>query len=54
MHIQIDKEFQDLIPPLCPDELKQLEESLQREGVRGPLIVWGWRRDRWPQPEGDL
>ena len=38
--IQIDKEFQKLIPPLAPEELKQLEENILQDGCRDPLVVW--------------
>ena len=38
--IQIDPEFQARIVPLTPDERKQLEENLQRDGCRDPLVVW--------------
>lgn len=36
----IDLEFKDLIPPLQPDERKQLEENILAEGCRDPLAVW--------------
>jgi N6-adenosine-specific RNA methylase IME4 len=38
--IQIDPEFQALIPPLRADERAQLEANIQAEGVRDPLVVW--------------
>jgi hypothetical protein len=38
--IQIDSEFQALIPPLTPDERQQLEANLKAEGCRDPLVVW--------------
>lgn len=38
--IKIDKEFQSLIPPLAPEEYKQLEENCIRDGIRDPLVVW--------------
>lgn len=38
--LQIDPEFKALIPPLTPDELRQLEENIQRDGCRDPLAVW--------------
>lgn len=38
--ITIDPEFKDLIPPLAPEELAQLEENIKREGCRDPLVVW--------------
>lgn len=40
MHLEIDAEFRDLIPPLAPDELTQLEASLLAEGCRDALVVW--------------
>lgn len=38
--LMIDSEFKDLIPPLQPDERKQLEENILSEGCRDPLSVW--------------
>ena len=38
--IKIDPEFKALIPPLAPDELRQLEENILRDGCRDPLVVW--------------
>lgn len=38
--IKIDPEFRALIPPLAPDELRQLEENILRDGCRDPLVVW--------------
>lgn len=38
--IKIDKELQQLIPPLAEGELVGLEASLRAEGCRDPLIVW--------------
>ena len=46
MSIIIDKEFQSLLPPLSPDEFKQLEENCVKEGIRDALIVW-------KQPDGN-
>ena len=40
MSIIIDKEFQSLLPPLSPDEFKQLEENCVKDGIRDALIVW--------------
>ena len=37
---KIDSEFKELIPPLQPDERKQLEENILAEGCRDPLSVW--------------
>lgn len=36
----IDNEFRALIPPLQPDELEGLEQSLIKEGCRDALVVW--------------
>lgn len=41
--IHIDPEFRNLIPPLAPDELAQLEASLLAEGCRDALVVWKGR-----------
>lgn len=38
--IQIDPEFQNLIPPLAPEEYAQLEANIRAEGCRDPLVVW--------------
>lgn len=38
--LQIDEEFQGLIPPLTSDELAQLEANLIADGCRDPLVVW--------------
>ena len=38
--IQIDSEFQSLIPPLTDDEYQRLEKSILSEGVREPIITW--------------
>jgi N6-adenosine-specific RNA methylase IME4 len=38
--IIIDPEFQALIPPLRLDEQALLNDSIQYEGVRDPLVVW--------------
>jgi hypothetical protein len=38
--IKVDPEFATLIPPLSESELALLEESLRREGLREPLLVW--------------
>ena len=40
MNLKIDKEFKELIPPLLPEELKGLEESVLKEGVRDKLVIW--------------
>lgn len=38
--IQIDQEFQAMIPPLRADERAQLEANIVADGVRDPLVVW--------------
>lgn len=38
--LKVDEEFKRLIPPLSPDERKQLEENLLHDGCREPLCVW--------------
>lgn len=41
MHnIQIDSEFQALVPPLSAEERAQLEANLLADGCRDPLVVW--------------
>lgn len=41
MHnIQIDSEFQALIPPLSAEERAQLEANLLADGCRDPLVLW--------------
>src|ERR1035437_10476059 len=40
MRFKIDPEFRDLIPPLFPDELAQLEASILKDGIRDPLVAW--------------
>jgi hypothetical protein len=37
---RIDPDFKQLIPPLTPDEFRQLEQNLLAEGCREPLCVW--------------
>jgi len=41
MPIQIDTEFQSLIPPLSAEEKAQLEANIVADGCRDPLVVWG-------------
>lgn len=39
--IQIDPEFEQFIPPLLPEELRQLEENILKDGaILNPLILW--------------
>lgn len=37
---RVDEEFKNLIPPLSPDEYKQLEDNILADGIRDPLVVW--------------
>ena len=39
-----DQEFRALIPPLQPDELRELEASLIKEGNRDPIVIWKEKR----------
>jgi N6-adenosine-specific RNA methylase IME4/ParB-like chromosome segregation protein Spo0J len=38
--VVIDEEFKGIIPPLTDEELRLLEESINQEGCRDPLVVW--------------
>ncbi|MBC3787589.1 hypothetical protein [Spirosoma utsteinense] len=38
--IRILPELQAFIPPLLPDELKQLESNIRKDGCREALLVW--------------
>ena len=38
--IKINKELEELIPPLSSVEFDTLETSLFKEGIRDPLVVW--------------
>lgn len=38
--LKIDEEFKNLIPPLSPEEFKQLEENIISDGCRDSLVVW--------------
>jgi len=40
MKLQIDKEFQSLIPPLSVDELTQLEQNILIDGCRDAIVTW--------------
>ena len=40
MKITIDEEFQNLIPAMTSEELKQLEDNIVAEGCRDPLVIW--------------
>lgn len=39
--MNIDVEFQSLIPPLTFEEKKMLEESILKEGCRDAIVLWG-------------
>lgn len=39
--INIDREFETLIPPLTADEYAGLEASIKTEGCRDALVLWG-------------
>lgn len=39
--IRIDPKFQQLIPPLSPQEFSQLEANIVADGCRDPLVLWG-------------
>lgn len=39
-HITIDPEFSTMLPPLSPDELALLEQSIKAEGCRNALVTW--------------
>lgn len=38
--LQIDTEFQKLIPPLTNEEFTQLENNILQEGCRDPICIW--------------
>jgi len=38
--VKIDPEFQNLVPPLTPDEFHQLEENCKKDGILDTLKVW--------------
>lgn len=40
MHIRVLPEIRDRLFPLRPEERAALEESVLREGIREPLVVW--------------
>lgn len=37
--LNVDAEFESLIPPLSADEFQQLEENILSEGIRDPLVI---------------
>lgn len=38
--LKINKVFEDLIPPLAAEELKQLEDNVLAHGIRDAIVVW--------------
>ena len=40
MNIEINSEFKALLPPLPPEEYRQLEENIIADGCREPLVVF--------------
>ena len=36
----VDKEFEELLPVLRPDEFKNLEQSILNNGLLDPIKVW--------------
>ncbi|MDQ1090401.1 MULTISPECIES: hypothetical protein [unclassified Siphonobacter] len=38
--ITILQELKELIPPLTPDELQQLEQNILKHGVKDPVTIW--------------
>ena len=40
MELKINPDFKSLIPPLTPEEYRQLEENIIKEGCRDPLVIW--------------
>ncbi|GAB3573584.1 hypothetical protein GCM10027578_34830 [Spirosoma luteolum] len=38
--VQVLDSLRDLIPPLTPDEVGQLEQNVLRYGIKDPLTVW--------------
>ena len=40
VELNINPEFEKLIPPLGEDELQQLEDNILTYGIRDPIVVW--------------
>lgn len=38
--LKVDKEFEDLLPVLTPDELEKLEKSILQYGMLDPIKIW--------------
>ena len=47
-HIQVLPELAAYIPPLLPDEYKQLEENIIQNGCREALLVWATTGEKMP------
>ncbi len=50
-HILVLPELAAYIPPLLPDEYKQLEENIQKNGCREALLVWEATSDQLPESQ---
>jgi predicted methyltransferase len=40
IQLKINEEFKKLIPPLTPEEFKQLENNCMNEGIREAILTW--------------
>ena len=38
--LKVDKEFEDLLPVLTPEELEKLEDSILKYGMLDPIKIW--------------
>lgn len=38
--LNIDKEFQELLPPLNTEEKNKLSESIRQNGLQEPIVIW--------------
>lgn len=38
--LKVDKEFEDLLPVLSPEELEKLENSILQYGLLDPIKIW--------------
>lgn len=47
-HIRVVPELASYIPPLLPDEYRQLEENILQNGCREALLVWEAQSDQLP------
>ena len=39
--LTINKRFHELLPPLKDEEYERLDASIQADGIRDPIILWG-------------